>query len=495
MNLALVTYNGLKPVFDSYLPDGGIAQLAGVATNVGANTRFFDLNFPGTRGKLLKYVTEIKPDVIGIKTWDTGFKDVLSLLPELDVCSPVSKVLLGGPHVTLFRESLFSFSPYLKYLVPGEGERALAAFLRFAAGEVGLDEVPNLYYRHGNEIKRSPTYLESDLDSLPFPDYDILPLHRYFPIIQLNFQRGCPYRCAFCSHNFVWGEQENGNGPKPYLRQKSVARVCAETREAIEKWDVTSFAVADSLPDTAMLLQWAKYLLENDLQCEWTAFALVNQYNRQQLACLRNGGCSSLWVGVESGDDAMLERMCKPHQCADAERFFNDLNAVGITGIPGFVVGFPGETQESVQKTVAFARRLAKGNGIISPFILDPGSPVAGNPGQFGVCLLPDAWTRIADRGDKEEFDTYYYDVQGIHNNDYWAQFAATSGYGGEQQDRATKYEFALLLARRVGLGVEEFIRRSQRALECRLGHEMEALIQMTWSGKAYESVTGVAHL
>ncbi len=487
MKVLLTTYAGPRRFFDMLLPDPGIAQLAGTLRGHGTTPMVYDLNLPGNSpAGLLRLIEKEKPDVFGMKFFDTGYPGSVELAAEVKRTYPACRVIAGGPHPSLFREHILHQTHVFDAVAVGEGEQTLPSIVEWVDGRRPKEDVPNIIYRQGEEIVCTDVSLTAHLDSLALPDYSVLDLERYFPLIILNTRRGCPHNCAFCAHNFVWGyAPDSGRDcvPRPLVRQKSLGRVMGEIAMAQRDLGVSLFGFADSTLPAELIVELSEQQASQGQRILWAAFGMVGQFSADELQLLARAGCVSLWIGVESGNETMLRRMGKPYRRSDVLRTFHDARAAGIRAIPGFVVGFPGEDEDSLADSLALVSDLEADVRVISPFILDPGSPVAQDPKRYGVAVDDDWECKIVGRGYRNEFDIAYYTVNGIPNDVYWRRFRDLCGYAGWDQDRSiAESEYATVLSRAVGLDHDAFLREVCSALLADDAKRLSGLLLRAWN-------------
>jgi anaerobic magnesium-protoporphyrin IX monomethyl ester cyclase len=482
MKFLLVTYAGPRHFFDMYIPDPGIAQIAAVLKSNNIEVVIEDLNLLGNSFEgIIKKIKLEKPDCVAFKFFDTGFSGIMHLSKVVRLeCS--SCIIIGvGPHVTLFGEHVLHYTDGFDFIVIGEGEVTALHIIEYIEGRRKIADISNIIYRDslGNIVKTPREFIE-DLDVIPIPSWDSLSLDRYFPLLLLNGRRGCPFSCAFCAHNYIW----NGNDPRHrMIREKSLNRLIQETDIAIDKLGVRLFGFTDSLPNTNLMLSWAKHLIDSDRNAIWSSFATIGQFNSADLKLLSESGCKSLWIGVESGDQVQLNRIGKNYSNADVIKTFDDLHDYGIVGVAGFVMGFPGETQESISNTLSLINNLKNTISVISPYILDPGSPVALNPEVFGV-ELSDNWEgKIVNRNEINEFNIPYYRVSNQWNDEFWSDIVESTKYKGWESDRTiAESEHAAVLACALGVSIDEFVREVTLALNQKDKSKIQKIVNKVWS-------------
>jgi radical SAM superfamily enzyme YgiQ (UPF0313 family) len=485
MKVFLVTYAGQRRFFDMYIPDPGIAQIAAVLKKSDIEITIYDLNLVGNSfGIFLNNIRVKKPDIIAFKFFDTGFSGVIQLAKTARTQCPNVKIIGVGPHITLFREHILHCTDVFDFIVIGEGEVTASQIIEYIEGRRSIYNVSNVIFRNSNgNIITTKREIVEDLDEMPMPAWDMLDLERYFPLILLNGRRGCPNSCAFCAHNHLWGDDSNMlvNGSIK-VRKKSINRIIKETKYAINKLGARLFGFTDSLPEYKLLVSWAEYLIMSNCNAGWSSFAAVNQFNETDLKILSKSGCKSLWIGVESGDKNQLIKIGKTYNNDDVINTFKNLRDVGIVGVAGFVMGFPGETIESINNTLNLIDKLESTISVISPFILDPGSPIARYPERYDVELVDDWQCKIIKRDELNEFEIPYYKVSNQWNDKLWAKIMDSTNYMGWNSDRTiAESEHAAVIAWSIGLTIDEFVEDATASLAHPNHLRIQELVNRVW--------------
>lgn len=468
MRVALATYAGPTPFFDLLIPDRGLAILASILERRGADYRIFDLNrLDYSCGQFLSDLRQFNPDVVGFKFFDTGFAAVELLAAQIRREFPRALVIAGGPHVTLFQEHILHTTSVFDVLVYGEGERAFPLLLDAHARNGRFESVPGVIYRREDgTIHRTAQDLVHDLDALPFPKWDALPLEDYLPIAMLNVTRGCPFTCSFCAHNHTWGYREKPGGYEPVVRKRSVPSVLQEVEHA-QRCGLSLFGFTDSIPLPNLWRSLAQGFIGLKQPVFWTSFAYVGHFTEKDLTLLAQSGCAALWYGVESGNESLRRAMGKNFSNADVLQTFHWCRTAGIAAIPGFIIGFPGETLESLSDTMKLRDALEVPVSVLSPFILDPGSPVCFAPEKFAIELREDWQCLIIRRMGLNEFEIPYYTVHGRSNVELWNHWSAHCDYPGYTRDRnVAESEFAYLIAKATGRDATAVVRDLDTSLK-----------------------------
>ncbi|HXG52198.1 MAG TPA: radical SAM protein [candidate division Zixibacteria bacterium] len=320
-------------------------------------------------------IASLRPDVVGISSLFTPyFREALEVAARVKRRRDIP-VLMGGSHASAAPESLLA-SPHVDYVVRGEGERPLVAFLRFLRGELRVDEVPNLVYRRDGRLCFNPLADNFPLDDLPFPDLSDLSPSRYRiagkPLAFAITSRSCPHRCSFCSVHTTFGTT---------YRRRSVANVLEE----IELRYRQGYRVIDFEDDNLTYYRSAFKELCRRLiarfpggEMEFVAMNGVSylSLDDELLELMRAAGFSHLNLSLVSSDKAVRETTKRPHTLEAYLRVVHRAAGLGFKIVSYQILGLPSESLESMVQTLAFNARLPVLLGA-SPFYLTPDAPIA----------------------------------------------------------------------------------------------------------------------
>ena len=339
--------------------------------------------------QLLKPAIEAEsPDVIGISI-------VLQqqLFSSMTFCAlikqhfPKIHVTIGGNTVTRLRDVLPE-TPKLFELfdsaVTYEGETAFLQLVEAVGAGRDLAGVPNVIYQDESGIHTSSLTYAEDMTALPPPDFDGLPLEKYFtPERMLPYlaTRGCYWgRCEFCDH---------GEGYTAGYRTKKIEQIVEEIRHLKDKYHARYFHFTDESYPPALFRKLCRRLVETDLDILWTTHmrfekSLLDETVWQDAAA---SGCRFIHMGFESGSERVLKLMDKATTRDVIHRSLELSANVGIWNhVMGFF-GFPGETREDALTSIQFLdenKELVHSIGF-GTFDLSKHTPVAKNPERFGV--------------------------------------------------------------------------------------------------------------
>jgi hopanoid biosynthesis associated radical SAM protein HpnJ len=295
-------------------------------------------------------------DFVVIFTCTAGFQSDIRLAEMMKVAKPAMKIAFVGPHVTVLPDESLEASPAIDFVVRKEFDYAVAEFAR----EKKLEEIAGISFRKDGEILHNPDRpLIDDLDQLPFV-VDVykrdLDFNKYsipfvlYPYVSFYTSRGCPAQCTFC----LWPQTMSGHR----WRTRSSENVVGEVRRALELFPQVREIFFDD--DT---FTWSKSrVLElcqklQPLKFTWSCNSRVTT-DLETLQAMKKSGCRLLVVGFESGDPTILENIKKGATIEQALTFMKNCRRLGIMVHGDFQIGHPGETPDTIEKTIRLAKQL-----------------------------------------------------------------------------------------------------------------------------------------
>ncbi|HEY4003097.1 MAG TPA: radical SAM protein, partial [Candidatus Xenobia bacterium] len=384
----LSTYYGNPKSFDHLIPHQGMAMLAASLEEAGHEVSVIDANLRGGSPEdIVRRVRRERPDVLGLGLYQNGFQDSVEIARQVKAASPTTRVVAGGPHPTTWEENIYQFtdcSP-IDLMCRGEGERVICDIARWAEGEIGKDDIPGVMFQHGGEIVKTPRVFLEDLNALPMPAWHHFDLERYLPILTIELGRSCPWgRCSFCVHTMIDGKR----------REKDMPAILREFTTNAERYGVPYARITDSMPTPRLLQNLTEAMISSRLPdthgVRWTAFGNALILNDAVAEKMAQAGCIAVFLGIESGDDEMLKRMQKGVRSEHNRRAILAARRAGIKVAASNIIGFPGETEESTQRTIDLMLATQPDVVIMYPLGVLPSTDLATHPEKYGITLHPD---------------------------------------------------------------------------------------------------------
>ncbi len=334
----------------------------------------------------LPELNKASPHLVGISvTYRSQVLASATLASVIKEHCPHVPVVFGGNMISLWYDGLESCPGLFRwcdYLIAFEGETALAALMATLSTHGSLDTVPNLVYRKGTTIRKNPVKKE-DINCLPTPDYEGLPLDFYLapePVFLLYTSRGCYWsKCRFCC---VSAAMRTG------YRQRDIELIHHDIVNLVFKHRAKYIAFADDCvaPSTLEALVSRLKSQGPDIyyQCE---LRFEKALTSNLLKEMKETGCLNLIFGLESHSSHILALMSKGIRQDQIERILQDCRRHEIAFNLQFFFGFPGEQQEDAEETAQFIRKQMHGAATFSfgVFELHKGSMVDREPEAFGI--------------------------------------------------------------------------------------------------------------
>ncbi|OPY92500.1 MAG: coproporphyrinogen III oxidase [Syntrophaceae bacterium PtaU1.Bin231] len=378
------------PLEEAPAPPLGVAYVAAAFERAGADVQIFDFIVNRyTPERLQQRLEGFRPDVVGATSVTLNFPPSAGILETVKRSNPRILTVMGGPHVSFDAVNTLKSYPGIDLVVRGEGEKTIAELTSAGFDPAAFPGIRGLAYREGGDIRLTdPREFIADLDTLPLPARHLLPLSRYqalgFPISMIT-SRGCPYQCIFCQGRRMVGKK---------IRQRRAAAVVDEI-ESILSYGFDRINIADDLfvSDRQKVRDVCGEIERRELQFAWSAFARVNTVDRETLETMKRAGCDAISFGVESGSQAILDRIQKKITLEQVKRAVGLCREVDLLVHCSFIVGLPGETPETLQETKAFAESLEVyfGYHLLAPF---PGTTVRENVADYDLEILTEDWTQ-----------------------------------------------------------------------------------------------------
>lgn len=296
-------------------------------------------------------------------------------------------VIMGGVHVT-FRPFDALRHNFVDAVCMGEGEETIAEVAERVEAGKSLNGVEGLIYKDkGKIVDNGPRGFIEDLDSLPFPAFDLMPLEKYsllgqkleqFPMIT---SRGCPFACRYCSSSLFLGRR---------FRARSAKNVVDEMEWLVEDFGAKHIGFGD---DTFTLnrkrvFEICDEIKKRGLDVEWSCSSRVDTINEEMLRKMKEAGCSVIYYGVESANKEILNKYYRKRIKLDAvKRVIEMTKKMGIETVCSFIIGAPHETKKDMKDTLKFAIKLNPDYAQFSILTPYPGTEIYEEAKEKGLIL------------------------------------------------------------------------------------------------------------
>lgn len=369
------------------MPPIGLCSLSAYLEKQGVDTFIYDCYAnPNNDGKIVDYIKNESPDYAGFSTTTSSFLDAVRIAEIIKKAKPEITTIFGGVHISALREKLLDKFTAIDIGVVGEGEQTLLDILN-SGGE--YSKIKGVIYRDKDaSVFTGRRENLVSLDDLPFPAYEklegypknyTLPIFNYpsHPGTPAITARGCPYQCAYCDRS-VFGKS---------FRYNSAEYMFEMARHLNKKFGIKHINFYDDLftLNKKRLEDFAELIKKNNFKLTYNCATRPEHVNPELLKTLKNSGCWMISLGVESGDEEFLSGFRHNSNLELVRQKVREIKEAKIRTKGLFMVGLPGETEETINKTIAFAVSLGLDDLNVTKFTPFPGSPVYENLSQKGA--------------------------------------------------------------------------------------------------------------
>ena len=264
-------------------------------------------------------------------------------------------VAVTGPHLTLKPEIALQ-NKNIDLVIRGEIENTI---LELSQRLPRIQDVKGIAFRRNKKIiLTSDRQLITNLDILPFPSYHKLPMKRYRyhllkkrPFTTVLTSRGCPFDCMYCPYPFGYGNVWRG---------RSVENVLQEVKLLVERFKIKSILFRDQVFsfDMQRAEKICDGIIKEDVDIQWRCETRIDRVSKNLMTKMKKAGCSGIHFGVESGDPEILKFSKVGVNLDLVKKTFREAKEIGIETVAFFLVGLPGETKESITKTIRLAKEI-----------------------------------------------------------------------------------------------------------------------------------------
>ncbi|MFC1727642.1 B12-binding domain-containing radical SAM protein [Patescibacteria group bacterium] len=312
-------------------------------------------------GEIKKYLRDFKPDLVGVGVMFTPYaKDAHEVAGLVKSVNPKTMVVFGGAHVSIDPKLVLK-DKNVDVAVKGEGEITLLGLVQALQKKRKLTRLTGIAYCQGRKIiQNPPSPFIKNLDELPFPARDLLPLDVYddldepfamrHPLTAMVTSRGCPGRCVYCAIHSIWGHTWRG---------RSAKKVVDEIEHLINDFGIKEIHFQDDSMsiNKARMNKICDEIIKRKLDIKWTTPNGIAHWtlDKKLIKKMKRAGCYRLTFGIESGNPEMRKWLGKPHSLEQAKQLTQYANKIGLWTIATNILGFPYETKQQIEDTINFA--------------------------------------------------------------------------------------------------------------------------------------------
>lgn len=356
-----------------------LAYATGVLEREGFEVRLVDAPAKDLRAEEMReFIQSFSPSLVVVDTSTPSIYNDVKVAEDIKGIVPDSVVVLVGPHVSATPSETLSLSDNVDVVCRGEYDYAVRDIARAMERGRGFNHITGISYRRGGEIVHNGGRAWVDnLDELPWVSRTYkkhLDYTKYFyahskcPIVTILGGRGCPHQCVYC----VYPQAFSGRK----VRFRAVGDICDELQFILKEFpSVREIMFEDDTltVNKKRCREFSEEILKRDLKLSWSANSRAD-VDLETLELMKRAGCRLLCVGIESGVQEILDRMKKRLKVETIRAFTLDAKRAGILVHGCFLAGTPGETKETLEATLRFAKELNPDTAQFFPLMVYPGT-------------------------------------------------------------------------------------------------------------------------
>jgi len=356
-----------------FLPPLGLAYLASYLKKNNFNVEIIDApTLELTEDELMDKIRQSNPAVIGLSALTPNYHRAVNIAKKIRSEFPQALTMIGGHHATMDPKTVLYDNPGFDLLVFGEGELTLLDLMQqykalgynrtlFLKDTQRLRSIKGLAFRGNSEIilNEKREFIQ-DLDLLPDPAWELLPMDRYIPlpnqylrkpVVHMLAIRGCPFDCAFCSCNAVFGRR---------IRKTSPKRVVEAIKHLMDKYGAKEISFWDDTITASKpwITELCQRIIDEKLDITWACLSRVDTITKEMLQIMKKAGCWNIFFGFESASKELLKNINKRITPEMSKKVMQWMREVGIEARGSFMLALPGETPEMALETIKFAIEL-----------------------------------------------------------------------------------------------------------------------------------------
>lgn len=384
MKIALVWSYGFDP---KYVLPLAVGYLYSNLKDSQHTIRIFDCSLQQIKPESIefqKFLEEFNPDLISVSCWANTFKYAIETLATAKKLKPSIITIMGGTYPTTYPEPIIE-NPIVDFIIRGEAELSFPLFVTELEKEYpDFASVGGLIYKKEGKIFKNPIIREKNLDKIKRPDYDIINLKKYIKIYGYRFNtvhqlnapiwatRGCPYHCDFCSASI-----QNGL----IVRKHSINYLIDWIKDLYNRQGIRHINIIDDnfTFDTEYAKEFCRHVIELNLKN--LSFGTPNgvrleRLDDELLNLMKKAKWETIVIAPESGSEKVLKIMKKKLDINCVPEKVKAIKKAGFKIHGFFIIGYPGETEKDLNKTLNLIRKSNFNFFFLNNFQPIPGTPV-----------------------------------------------------------------------------------------------------------------------
>ena len=384
-------------------PPLGLGYLASALRKHGLEVAVLDLlKEKGGPLTLVEIIQKYHPRIVGFQYYSLNTAEIEECINIIKGIDSDIKVVLGGPHPSALPEETLKRVEKADFAFIGEGERGFPMLCEAIKGKKAVfsRNIPGLVWRENGKVLSNPPLFENDLDSFEFPAWDLMAPRSYPEAVQGVFfrnlpaapiiaTRGCPHVCTFCAGFTISGRK---------VRARSARNFMEEVQLLHDRYGVRELKILDDNFTfyRSLVEDICHIMIEKGPNISWNCpnGMRMDKLDKKLVKLMKRAGCYEVTLGIESGSDTILEHMKKRLKTSDIRRYVGIIQTAGLPVSGLFIIGYPAETREDIEKTIRFARELKLVRAEFNNFIPLPRS---------------EAYERLLAAGKKIDLEKLYF--------------------------------------------------------------------------------------
>ena len=310
---------------------------------------------------------------------------IIDIVPFVRECNPKVKILVGGPYISnqpklsdhQTTQRLFDYLGADIYVISQEGEGALVNIIHALKNGASLDKVDNIAYRDGHKFVMTSTTIESNPLEENRVNYRLFPQAEIGEFVTLRTAKSCPFSCSFCGFPQRAGKYK-------YLGVEPVEQELNAIRDIGGVTTLTFIDDTFNVPKERFR-ELLRMMIRNNYGFKWNSFYRSDHGNEETIELMAAAGCEGVFLGVEAGNNDMLQRMNKTARREHYLKSIPLLKAAGISTHANLIVGFPGETYESYLDSISLIEEVKPDFFRAQLWYADPVTPIWNKVDEYGV--------------------------------------------------------------------------------------------------------------
>jgi radical SAM superfamily enzyme YgiQ (UPF0313 family) len=381
-----------------------LAYATGVLEQEGFDVKLVDAPAQGKdMEETIDFIKHFGPDMAVLDTSTPSIYNDVKVAAKIKEILPNCTTVLVGPHVSALPEETLELDPAIDVIARGEYDYTVRDLARAVETGRDFEDVPGITFRRNGGVLQTPDRPHiDDLDKLPFVSKVYqrhLNVRDYFyaicqhPEVTIITGRGCPHRCTYC----VYPQTFQGR----QYRARSAENVVEEFQHIAEAFPFVKeiFVEDDTFTvNRTRCREVCQQLIKTKNRISWTANARAD-VDYETLTLMKEAGCRLLCVGVESGNQEVLNNIKKGISLRRIKGFFRDAKRAGVLIHACFLVGNKGENRHTLEETLDFAKALNPDTAQFFPLMIYPGTEAYRGAKEEGLVLTEDFSQWITEEG------------------------------------------------------------------------------------------------